>query len=67
VCACSAGVFIAKYWKAYGLSVKHSQTGTVSWSCGFRIAGLASAVACDRQQNYFVRPGAGERLRTTSI
>jgi len=45
------------------------QSGTANlelwaWSCGFRSAGLASAVTCDRQQYCCVRPSAGERQRT---
>jgi len=33
-------------------------------NCGFRSAGLSCALDCDRQQNHFVHPGAGERQRT---
>ena len=63
--ACSVGVAKAKYWKGCGLSMKHGhlEAGTASWSCDFRSAGLASAVACDGEQNYFVSTGAGENQR----
>jgi len=60
VSACSAGIAIAKYGKGCGLSIKHSQPGTASWSCGFHSAGLASALACDGQWNHFFHPRAGE-------
>ena len=56
---CSAGVAIAKYWKCCGLSIKHSQRGTATWSCGCRSAGLASAVTCS---NNSVRLSAGEAV-----
>ena len=59
---CSAGVAIAKYWKGCGLSIKHSRPGTASWNCVFRSAGLASALACDRQQNHFIHPSASEGI-----
>ena len=64
VSTCSAGFAIAKYWKGCGLSVKHSQLGTVRWSCVFRSAELASAMACDgqQQQRRFVGPRAGESI-----
>ena len=64
--ACRAGVAIAKYWKGCGLSIKHSQPETATWSCVFNSARLASAMACDglqqnQQHNHFVCPSAGER------
>jgi len=45
------------------MSIKHNQPGTASWSYIFHSAGLASAMACDgqQQQNHFVRPSAGDR------
>ena len=59
--ALAAPVFYSKISKDCVLSIKHSQTGTASWSCAFRSAGMASAETCGGLRNHFIRPGAGKR------
>jgi len=51
VSAHSVGITIEKYTKGCDLSIKHSQSATVTLDYGFRSAGLACAATSDREQN----------------